>query len=145
MTPEFTLRACRTSDESFIRNSWLKSLRNLPHFVDVPNAVFYDGMNKRIDELLKNSYVLVAADPEDDGIIWGYVVVSSTPLGRETVPVLHYLYVKQTFRGFGIAMKMLENVIGTEPEDIVFCTAWSPKMRDSKLTKTFRLTHNPFL
>lgn len=138
------IRAARSDDEPFIRNSWLKSLRNVQPYKDVPNAIYYVKQNKVLDAIFKDSYVLVAADPEDDSCIWGWVCFGQTPLGSEQVPVLHYVYVKNALRGFGVARELL-NAASLSGHEMVIASVWTPRMSESKLRHEYKLIADPFV
>ena len=99
-------RAPDVSDKSFIFNSWLKSFRNSPFAKPMPNEPYYKNHKQIIEKLLKKSKVLIAANPSDPLQIFGYIVYEE--LGD--VKILHYVYVKYSFRKFGIAKNMVNSI-----------------------------------
>jgi hypothetical protein len=50
--------------------------------------------------------VTVAVNPHDDSQIYGYIVSEI----KDGILVIHYVYVKHTFRKIGIAKEMLDSV-----------------------------------
>ena len=54
-----------------------------------------------LKKILTNCTLLVACDPDDPDVIWGYVAFT------EENPVLHFVYVKGAFRRLGIGTRLL--------------------------------------
>ena len=54
-----------------------------------------------LKKILTNCSLLVACDPEDTDVIWGYVAFDQVD------PVLHFVYVKGAFRRMGIGTRLL--------------------------------------
>ena len=54
-----------------------------------------------LKKILTNCTLLVACDPEDTDVIWGYVAFDQVD------PVLHFVYVKGAFRRMGIGTRLL--------------------------------------
>ena len=54
-----------------------------------------------LKKILTNCTLLVACDPEDPDVIWGYVAFDQVD------PVLHFVYVKGAFRRMGIGTRLL--------------------------------------
>jgi hypothetical protein len=97
------LRPPLNDDVQFIVCSWLKSNRNSDLTNYVNNEDYYKNHPKIIEDLINRSLITMAVDPEDDNHIYGYVVHENT--GSKFI--IHYIYVKYTYRNFGIAKKML--------------------------------------
>ena len=55
-----------------------------------------------LKKILTNCTLLVACDPEDTDVIWGYVAFDQVD------PVLHFVYVKGAFRRMGIGTRLME-------------------------------------
>ena len=55
-----------------------------------------------LKKILTNCSLLVACDPEDTDVIWGYVAFDQVD------PVLHFVYVKGAFRRMGIGTRLME-------------------------------------
>lgn len=96
-------------DIRFIFNSWLKSYRDANAVAGVPNTLYFKGQHEVVERILARPglLVLVACTPEDEKQILGYVVASETKAGT----VLHWLYVKHPFRGFGIARELEKRAV----------------------------------
>ena len=98
MTVDMNLRPLRESERPFVLSSWLRSYRNAPTMRLVDNATYYAKQAELILAVLDASRTTVAADPEDDTVIWGFIVVE--------YDVCHYAYVKHLMRRNGIAREM---------------------------------------
>ena len=101
-TKRFRVENCRLrpiieDDLPFLYNSWLKSYR-LSHFAEkVTNTIYFQDHHKLVERILQNSKVLMACNPSDPSQLYGYVVASSV----DDIIVVHFLYVKHTFRNMG--------------------------------------------
>jgi GNAT superfamily N-acetyltransferase len=98
-----TFRPFSASDHNFIMNSWLKSWRNGPPR-QLPNEQYYREQTFVVQQILANSRVVVACNPEDETQIFGYIVAQDSPAAR----FVHYLYVKQPYRRLGIARALVK-------------------------------------
>ena len=98
------LRPSVEEDLPFIYNSWLKSYR-FSHFGEkITNTIYFTDHHKVLENLIKQSKVIVACNPEDPSQVYGYIVGGA----REGVFLLHFLYVKHTFRNMGIGKTLLD-------------------------------------
>lgn len=92
------LRPATPSDHAFIVDSWLLSYRNQALARDAGQAYVHD-MKWLIRRLIDRSAVLVAADRDTPGAIWGWAATHGT--------TVLYVYVRQEFRRRGIARMLL--------------------------------------
>ena len=100
------IRKAIDDDLPFIFNSWLKSYR-FSHFGEkITNTIYFEDQHKVIDKILKTSEVYVACNIEDPSQLYGYIAVGE----EEGVFVLHFIYVKHTFRNMGIGKTLLDAV-----------------------------------
>lgn len=99
-------RFAAKEDESFIYNSWLKSFRDSDSVKHITNTVFYKRHHALIEKLMTKSSVLLAVNPEDPSQIMGYVCFDVI----DDVLLLHYVYVKQTYRSLNVATSLLKAV-----------------------------------
>lgn len=114
---DLVLRAAKLSDINFLTSSWLRSYRNAPAVSGVPNSTYYYYHHKVLEELLTRCTVMVACFPDRPDQILGYVCAEKFDAGL----VIHYLYVKKTFRNFGIARKLVDHLVEAEkPPKILY-------------------------
>lgn len=108
--PAWSLRAARPGDAPLILDSWLRSLHAAPH--DLPDDLFNPVYRTLILRVLAASEIRVATPPDDLDLILGYSVSWS---GSETQPkVLHWVYVKETYRRAGLAAALTTH-LGPRP------------------------------
>jgi predicted N-acetyltransferase YhbS len=100
---EFKIRPMRTDDEGFVFNSWLRSFRKS---VDMESKAYYLFKHSVIERLLRDSRTLMAVACDDPDQIFGWVCFA--PFEDEYV--VHYLYVKATFRKLGIGRRLIESL-----------------------------------
>ncbi len=98
-----SIREAQEGDVSFIFSSWLKSFRTGLVCKKVENTVYFTEHHKLVERLLKRSTTLIASDPEDPATIYGYLCFERI----EGLFVLHYVYVKHTFRAMGVMRQLM--------------------------------------
>lgn len=101
MDVNFKIRPMTVGDEGFIFNSWLRSFRKS---VDMESKAYYLFQHRKIEKLLRDSRVLMAVSEDDPDQIFGWVCFA--PFEDEYI--VHYLYVKATFRKLGIGRRLFE-------------------------------------
>lgn len=133
------LRLADKEDVGFIFNSWLKSYRNSLFAKPISNTVFFAEHHKVIEKLAKTSQILVACNKEDPAQIYGYACAERV----DGVFVLHYIYVKQHFRRFGIG-KLLLNSFDHNFEEEAAVYTHHTKIAE-KLAAKYSLVYHPYL
>lgn len=115
---DIMLRAAKPSDVPFLTSTWLKSYRDAPAVRGVPNRVYYYYHHKVLEALLTRCTVMVACYDHTPDQILGYVCAELF----DSALVVHYVYTKQTFRGFGVARKLVKHLIDAEKPPAVLYT-----------------------
>lgn len=138
---EIQFRRATRRDVPFITSSWLKSYRDGYAVRGIPNNIYYYNQHKILEVLLPRAIVLVACNAEDpDQILaWCCAEVMDTAL------VLHYLYVKHPFRGFGLSRKLTEMLLASEKPPIVMYTHKTLVAKNILKEKARDWVYNPFL
>lgn len=98
MTHEWNLRTGSEDDIPFIYSTWTNSMQGDSRIGrSCKRSIFYEGQTQVIDWILaqEDTEVLVASNPDDPNIIFGYLVYQPD--------IVHYAFVKEIFRRFGIA------------------------------------------
>ena len=109
------IRRLLPEDINFILHSWKLSYRAYRR--EWTNTFYYAEMHRRIVRLLERTpTVRVACNPLDVTRIYGWVIAEN--------PVLHYLYVKEPFRGAGVALSLVAEV-GLASASKILCTHWT--------------------
>lgn len=102
MADPVRLRTRAPGDDAFIYSSWLKSYRQSPAAKEFSNDVYYSGQSRLIARLMKEATILLACSQDDEDQVYGYICFGPG--------LLHYLYVKHAYRGYGIARLLTERV-----------------------------------
>lgn len=101
-------REFREDDEAFIFNSWLKSFQEGSRWAsEIPPQIYFANHKKVVAQLLKDSGIVIAANPESTDQIFGYGVYQPSTGG---VTVLHYIYVKHPYRKLGIGRDVVQMI-----------------------------------
>jgi GNAT superfamily N-acetyltransferase len=102
------LRPYRPSDEACVFKSWLETFRKGSRCHRHPEGWYYPRQRRLISGLLDGGATVVCAafsgDPDE---ILGWACYDL----RETLPIVHYVYVKHAFRGLGIAKQLLGELL----------------------------------
>jgi len=101
------IRQPKDSDISFIYATWLNSYHYDSWTKQIQKSIFFDNYKLVIDEILNNSKIKIACTKIDQDIILGYLVYDEPH-------ILHYCFVKQDFRRFGIANSLVADSIDTK-------------------------------
>lgn len=100
--PRIHLRPPEAGDLPFIFNSFLKSYRDSSAVSGIPNSIYYKEMHAIVERMLTRSNVVIVCDPGEPGIVFGYGVAEVV---KDDL-ILHWLYVKHSFRNFGLAKEI---------------------------------------
>jgi hypothetical protein len=139
----FTIRQYNNqTDEAFIYNSTLISMRNSAAYRHLANDVFYGFWNIRLAEVIANSTILVAVDPDDTQVIYGFLIVGNTPPSTP-FNIIHFAYTKAALRKNGIC-KALMKAASLPPIPIVYTIS---TIAGDGMAKNMQPSpiHNPFL
>lgn len=97
------IRKANEEDIPFIFNSWLKSYRNSKFAKSITSTIYFTEHHKIIQSIVTKNEVLIACNNEDPSQVYGYCCAGFT----EGFFTLHYIYVKHSFRGLGIAKVLM--------------------------------------
>lgn len=107
-------RPANPSDHPLILSSWLKgAYTHCSAFRDMPKSLYYGLHEPTVKRILQVSDCLCAVDIEEPTHVLGYIVYKHYP----KMTVFHWMYVKQTFRNFGIGSNLIK---ATEPRINLF-------------------------
>lgn len=140
--PKWNLRLAEPNDISFIYATWLNSYRTGSGLgLASGKQAYYLTYNCVIDNILsrEGTKTLVAVDPAENSVIYGYLVASST--------AIHYAFVKEAFQRLGIARSLYEKLFGLYsalwPDSTPFITHKTRAL--VPILKKYPLTYNPTL
>ena len=132
------LRTANDEDLPFIFNSWLKSFRDSYFARDIPDTIYFADHHKVIERLLKNSVVMISCNEDDPSQLYGYAVGSE----EDGIFVLHFIYVKYTFRNLGIGTLLLKTFGHTGESASVYTHCNSLAIR---LAAKYNFVYHPYL
>ncbi len=115
---------------SFIFDSWANSWMKSPWSGTFRNCDYQEMSRKSFSEIIDRPTTVVTVmwtGDADSRRIVGYAV---TEPSRK---IIHWLYVKRDFRGFGSARRLLDNVLGDSKP-----TEWIYTHRTNACSKLFR-------
>lgn len=98
------IRRATDDDLGSIIGPWSQEMRHAPWSRGMPDDLYFPAQKQVIKKLLRRAITLVAADPEDGWHTYGFVTFETA--------MVHFLYVKDTFRRMGIGRKLLDSAIG---------------------------------
>lgn len=147
-TPEpdlpIIIREMSPDDLHLVLDSWVKGYRGFAFAVPsrsgrwdgqspLPTRLYLDEHERLVRDILDRSHTLVATRPEDPDQILGWLCYEPA--------LLHYVYVKTIYRGWGIARRMLGRANITRERPAVFSHRTSHS--DQKL-KSRMAVFNPY-
>ncbi len=134
----FLLRPALPTDRNFVADSWLRSSRQ-DHPM-VPTQFYFAHRRPLVHRLLdsESTEVIVCSDLADPRHICGWLAVANV---KRAVPVIHYAYVKNVYRGFGVLWRLLSSA-GIGRDCAVVYTAQS-KVASALAAKHHSATYCP--
>tara|TARA_R110002167_G_C12560091_1_gene641709 strand:- start:367 stop:825 length:459 start_codon:yes stop_codon:yes gene_type:complete len=132
------LRPLIEDDLPFLYNSWLKSYRFSHYAEKITNTIYFEDHHKLIERIIKDCKVLIACNPSDPSQLYGYIVVGE----EEGILVVHFIYVKHTFRNMGIGKTLLDAV--GHSSDTASVYTHHTRMAD-KLASKHNFVYHPYL
>ena len=93
----------------FVLDSWCKTVAAEPpwdystphHTPPLPHPLMIYEHDTILKKIIPHSTITLACDPDDPDTIWGYICTDGD--------LLHFIYVKSAFRGFGIGGCLLRS------------------------------------
>lgn len=132
-------------DLNFIRSSWGSSyFMNNSYNKAVSADVFHKRHKKLRDEILERptTQVLVACATDSPELIVGYVVTEAL---EDDVSVIHYLYVKEAFKGEKIATELFKRGAQSKRVIITHLTQKASNILHQKKKQLGEYFYIPFL
>jgi len=112
---DIPIRPARRGDKNYIIKSWVRSMRGQFPYSKMSSGAIRKYA-KRVEALIATTITLVACDPEDGDVVYGFVCgESGRYLGVES-PTLHYVWVRKQFRQNGIGTALVRTIFpNSEP------------------------------
>jgi hypothetical protein len=115
---DILIRPVSDDDVSFIYQSWLKQYRERSRFASpIHPKIYYDRHHKVVERIIAMpaTQVLICTPKESPETILGYLVFTRNGLA----PIIHFVYVKSTFRRLGIASALFKKA-KIDPDQCVY-------------------------
>lgn len=125
-------------DDGIVYGPWMAQIRGLPPFRAMRPEVFTDYRDT-ISDLLDRCGAVVAVDPEDDHRAYGWICGEH----KDGEQVLHFLYVRNAFRRYGIGKTLLRCQFPEFGKRVLYYTHPTRAMRHR--SEPWRAIYNPFL
>lgn len=142
-TTVWLIRPAIPSDIPFIYSTWLKSFKyDSALGKSMRKSVFFESYREVIDNILDQSSVAVACMQDDPNVIIGYAVYEAYSMFD--CNILHYAFVKESFRGLKVATSLLRIIDNKKPTKYTHLTSKFKLLTcNSLLFASF--IYNPFL
>lgn len=127
---DISIRSAQSGDIPFIYSTMLKSLQTDSIMGKLTTAsIFYKEYRHVIDDILFDSTTLVACDPANPEVVYGYLIY-------QRPNIIHYAFTKQAFRRLHVQTRLLNVASLSNPVTITHKT---------KSINFAQLRYNPFL
>ncbi len=104
----YILRKMTDTDEAFVYNSFLRSYHDHYPMKFIPDTLYFRPQTDIIDFLLDTAECLIACFPEDPDAIIGWILHQRV----SDAEVIHYMYIKTQHRHKGMAVDIVQKIIG---------------------------------
>jgi ribosomal protein S18 acetylase RimI-like enzyme len=140
---KFVLRDAQPDDLAFCIHAWAQESEQAPAATGVPHQVFAPYQRRLIARVLQGASTTIACSPEASDHAYGFVASGPDYRGH---PVVHWVYVKSTFRDMGLGRALLEHALqGRIGGWVTFASQRSLSRRAESSLRRYGLTYNPFL
>lgn len=132
------IRPATEADVPFIFSTWLRSYRDSGFASNISTTVYYAEHHKVVEKLLKSCDVYVACANDDISELYGYICAQKIT----GIFVLHYIYVKHSFRHLGLGKQLLN----TFNHDFNKASIYTHMTKVARaLAHKFSFIHSPYL
>jgi GNAT superfamily N-acetyltransferase len=131
------------NDTPLVFASWMRQIRKLPPFTSFGRDEF-QRHRYLVDRLVADFPPLLACDPEAPGVVYGFACAELREQAEgDALQVLHFVYVRNTWRGLGIGETLVRHTLPRLKTDPVFLT--HPGKAVPHLKEKWKLCFNPYL
>lgn len=133
------IRTAMPEEHNFIYNSFIKSGYRSRTMEIIPREIYTLNQHDIITHLLARCEVIVAHQYDAPENLFGYLIYQKV----DGVFVIHYAYVKQTFRNLGVFSSLLKAAKYYHTMTAGFYTHSTKAMQH--IEQKFNLIYNPYL
>jgi GNAT superfamily N-acetyltransferase len=138
--PAVLLRPIEQGDLHLVLSSWLRSNRDGPIARLLPDSVYYAEEKSIVTALVQRVPVVVACNPELRDSVYGWLCGERLE-GRL---VVHFIYVRHSWRGWGIGRQLL-GAMGYAPPEPIIATHVTRLYTGGRLSRSYHVINNPYL
>ena len=143
-SPLFPIRKLRPTDVAYIADSWVRSCRSQYPISEMPAKVI-KKFGERVCALVSVAEVLIAHDPQNDDVIYGFICYEKGLFLGQNTPTLHYIYTRRDFRKLGIASALFQAAFKDEQAPIAY-TQLTRSIKNASLKEKWNLgDFDPYL
>lgn len=132
------IRKIDQTDVPLIFNSWLKSYKGAYFAKGIHPKSFYAEHHKVVSNLLQTCETFVAVDDSDATNVYGWICGEYI----DGFLVVHFIYVKHTYRNLGVATALLRQ-FQVHDSGVSFYTHHN--MISERLAVAYRFMYNPYM
>lgn len=128
MSQEFIFRPMREGDLPLCKSSWLHGFRGSHFAGPLPPPLYFKAYTGFVEYLLEECETLLAVLPEDTNEIFGFITYEravdqdtrrllngvneehNRAERLDSLPVVHWLFVKEVYRRYGLGQALLNQV-----------------------------------
>lgn len=136
------IRSLNLDDQNLIYNSWLKGYGDSYFAYGIPKAIYYEVHAALITGLLQSAKVLVACNPDDETHIFGFLAYFPSYTQRKFI--VHYVYVKSSYKRLGIATALKIKMQDEEDLDDAPIVA-THLTAEARFLKKWGVVYNPYI
>lgn len=106
LSPDLIMRPATPDEMDFVLDSWLKSYKFSPWAGVQENHKYFVNQREAIEALLARGAVLTVAEWPETERVAGYICHEH----KDSVDVVHYVYVKDHWRKMGVGKSLVNHV-----------------------------------
>lgn len=104
---QIQIRPPKPSDLNFIQSTFSKCIKKESSLGRACSTkIFFSEFHGVIDYLLSNASISIACSPDDESVIFGYLI--------HEPKTIHFIYVKAVFRNLHVAKELIESAFQGE-------------------------------
>lgn len=140
------IRSANDKDRNFILKTWLKNYKKSNFASEIDPSIYYEAYQNAVKNCLSRSTVSILCDEEDPNFIYAFFVLDE----HTEANVLHFLYVRDDFRNWGIAKQIYKQFLANK---FIFYTHKTKMINgqnkainvSAELAEKVGAVYNPFL